>query len=114
MNDIINLDSDILNIAKDKVNEAITMLLHDMLEKNAAEGSITLKLDFTLEDTDDAILGKSKNPSIDYKITKKIVSQEEVKGSFVGPHVMYENEDGEFAVRPVQDDQVNIFDNRTY
>lgn len=108
----LNFDGDTFNDMKRDMNFVLQRLLGNMQEKECQEGTLTLKLDVSLEreyvpNYNPNIPGESREiakPKFSHKVTSRMKVEDMKKGNLDTEMELFLNEEtGEYEMRPVAD-----------
>ena len=108
----INFDSDILAQAKEDMNFVLQRLIGNMVEKGSYEGSMTVKIDVTIDSEyipnyDPDIKGESREcrkPKFKHKVTSVVKINDEKSGNTdTEMELVMDEETGLWVVRPIMD-----------
>lgn len=105
----LSLDSDTFSDMKSKFNEALTGIIKNMQDKEASDGSITLKMNISLSKQfpfdDDGNMQEVYKPSFMHEISSEIkLKTEKVKGELARDAELYwDSQLSCFAMRDIED-----------
>jgi hypothetical protein len=116
----LTLNSDAFNALKNDFNQMLRATLSSMEQKEAEEGTITLKLGISLQKdyvADPAIVTYEAQreiirPKFDHKVTATIQYKSEKTGTLSGDYeLVWDRDINEWVMRPITNGQMNFFDN---
>ena len=116
----MTLDSDIFDQLRTDFNFVLQRLIGNMLEKESNDGSMTLKLDISLDNEyipnfDENVDGETREihkPKLKHKVTSSVQIKDEKSGNMDSEMELVMDENGCYVLKPIANTtQRTIFDN---
>lgn len=116
----MTLDSDIFDQLRTDFNFVLQRLIGNMLEKESNDGSMTLKLDISLDNEyipnfDENVDGETREihkPKFKHKVTSSVQIKDEKSGNMDSEMELVMDENGCYVLKPIANTtQRTIFDN---
>ncbi len=105
----INMDSDTFAVMKQDMTTCLNRLLRHMQKYGAEKGTMTVKINVSLEDQELDNGEQGAVPTFEHKVATTVQIKDESSGKLSGNYVLEEDGKGGFVIRPLVD-QMDMFE----